>query len=805
MKNLSLPIDKISTHYDVIVIGSGYGGAISASRLARTGKRVCLLERGREILPGAYPNDLPKLTAELGFNFASRLFETLEPKGLTNVLHNPTGMFQFHVDNEINVLVGCGLGGTSLINASVSLRPETCIFDDPSFPAELHPDAAGNLPEGLVRGFERAEGMLGAQLYPDSLPQPTKMRAHQVSAEFVNAPFTKVPINVTFEESTNKAGVVQAACTNCGDCITGCNFGAKNTVLMNYLPDAQQFGAEIFCEVRVDRIARAPSGHGFHVYYQLLDTGREKFGSPDLFVEADVVVLAAGTLGSTEILLRSRAAGLPLSDQLGYHFGGNGDMLAFSYNGDQPIHGVGFGTKTPNDLEPVGPTITSMIDMRTHCEGKDVASDHRMIMEEGSIPGALAAVLPEGFVLAAATVGKPTDDSIKNALRRKLRAAESGLLGAYHGATDHTQTYLVMVNDDQNGRMLLDDRASFAIDWPNVGKKPVFQLASQRVFQAADALNGVYVKDPLWSKAFKQSLITVHPMGGCVMGDRAEQGVCNHKGQVFAGTSGTDIHEGLYIADGSMIPCALGVNPLLTISALAERNAELLAAERGWTIDWSEATQHLIQTGRPKVGIRFTETMHGFFQPGEKDSYEDGAAQGKTHDNRFRFLLTIQSDDLYEMLNSPEHASICVGTVTAPPLHNKPLVVQGGIFNLIVPDPDRPGVKNMHYRLPMLTEDGQHYFMEGIKLLHDDAGFDAWTDCTTLYMNVYKGHDAGGELVGKGILRLTPMDFATQLSTIEVINALNSEEKTRALSAFAGRFTGSLANIYLHGLNKLIK
>ncbi len=805
MNRLSLPIDKIDTRYDVVVIGSGYGGAISASRLARTGKRVCVLERGKEIHPGEYPSDFLSINKEFGFQFASRLVDKFEPGSPDAFLANPTGMFQFHVHKDINVLVGYGLGGTSLINANVSLRPALNIFEDPSWPSELKPGLDGQLPADLVRGFERAERMLGANVYPDTQPRLAKMQAHELSANFINAPFVKVPINVTFEDTVNRAGVFQSACTQCGDCVSGCNVGAKNTVLMNYLPDAQQFGAEIFCEVRVDRVARAPSGKGFHVYYQVLDAGREKFGSPDLFVEADVVVLGAGTLGSTEILLRSKAAGLPVSDCLGLHFGGNGDMLAFSYNGDQPIHGVGFGTRKPGELEAVGPTITSMIDMRNECAGEHVHLDDRMIMEEGAIPGALGVILPEALAVAAAAVGKPTDDSLKSNLRRKVRAVESAVMGVYYGATDHTQTYLVMANDDQSGKMLLDENAEFAIDWPNVGKKPVFELASRRVYQATDALNGVYTKDPLWTRAFQKTLITVHPLGGCVIGDSADKAVCNHKGQVFAGTSGTDVHEGLYVADGSTIPCALGVNPLLTISALAERNAELLARDRNWTIDWTESTVGILPIDQPKIGIRFTETMHGFFQPGEKESYEKGAVEGKEHDNRFRFLLTIQTDDLDHMLNSPDHESICVGTITAPPLSPKPMTVKGGIFNLIVPDPERPGVKNMRYRLPMLAEDGQHFYMEGVKLLHDDAGFDVWSDSTTLFIDVYKGDSKEGELIGKGILRLTPTDFATQLGTIEVLNAKNAEEKTRALSAFAGRFMGSLANIYLHGLTKLIQ
>src|SRR6185436_20431031 len=121
---------------------------------------------------------------------------------------------------------------------------------------------------------------------------------------------------------------------------------------MNYLPDARNNGAEIFVEVGVRHVERK-DGKWF-VHYQPLETGREAFDAPTLFVTADMVVLSAGTLGSTEILLRSKAKGLALSGRLGHGFSGNGDVLAFSYNSDQPIDGIGFGNRDPQGRLPVG-------------------------------------------------------------------------------------------------------------------------------------------------------------------------------------------------------------------------------------------------------------------------------------------------------------------------------------------------------------------------------------------------------------------------------------------------------------------
>jgi len=91
------------------------------------------------------------------------------------------------------------------------------------------------------------------------------------------------------------------------------------------------------------------------------------------------------------------------------------------------------------------------------------------------------------------------------------------------------------------------------------------------LIDATKALGGTFVKNPIWAREFGHDLVTVHPLGGCVMASDAQHGVVNHKGQVFSGANGTAVHAGLYVSDGSVVPRPLGVNPLLTISALAER------------------------------------------------------------------------------------------------------------------------------------------------------------------------------------------------------------------------------------------
>ena len=216
----------------------------------------------------------------------------------------------------------------------------------------------------------------------------------QRQAEALGHKFTLPPINVTFETGVNEAGVEQPACTGCGDCVSGCNVGSKNTLLMNYLPDAWRWGASIFTGVDVQWVER--SAGRWAVRYHLLDAGRERFDEDPLTVVGDIVVLAGGTLGSTEMLLRSAKHGLTVSPCVGSRFSGNGDVLGFAFDCDQDVNGIGWGHEDHPDRPPVGPCITGLIDGRP-----GVPVEQGIIVEDGSIPGALAHVIPAGFALAA--------------------------------------------------------------------------------------------------------------------------------------------------------------------------------------------------------------------------------------------------------------------------------------------------------------------------------------------------------------------------------------------------------------------
>ncbi len=642
MVRLSSPIENIKPSYTVVIIGSGYGGSIAASRLARAGQQVCLLERGKEFQPGEYPDSLTQATGEM---------QTDLPAGHVGPR---TGLYDLRVNEDINVFLGCGLGGTSLLNANVSLRAEPRVFDDPRWPQAIRDD----LPTLIEEGYSRAEEMLRPRPYPEHFPVLKKLQALEKSAALLGEKFYRTPINVNFEDGVNHVGVYQRACPLCGDCCSGCNYGSKNTLIMNYLPDAKNHGAEIYTEVAVKYVERQESR--WLVHFDVLGIGREKFHAPNLFVSADLVIVAAGALGSTEVLLRSKEQGLAVSDKLGHGFTGNGDVLGFGYNNDEPINGVGIGREADGTSDPVGPCITGIIDVRNREN-----LNEGMVIEEGVVPSPLASLLPAAFATASHIVGKGTDTGAADAVREAGRELGSVALGPYHGAVRNTQTYLVMTHDNSAGHMYLKDNR-LRIDWPGVGSQPIFGKVNANLEEATRALGGTYMRNPIWTQLFKKDLVTVHPLGGCPMGEDAERGAVDHKGRVFSGSGGQEVHEGLYVCDGAIIPRSVGVNPLLTISAISERNVALLAKERGWEIDYALTPVAAKEDEAPRLGIQFTETMKGFFSNVAFETYEQSWIKGKKDKSHFEFTLTVVSDDLERMLEDQEHKAKIMGTVLAP-------------------------------------------------------------------------------------------------------------------------------------------
>jgi cholesterol oxidase len=565
MGRLGSGADKLQAHYDVVVVGSGYGGGVAASRLARMGLEVAVLERGREYLPGDFPTDILGAERETQISLPSAH------------LGPATALFDMHVGKGAHVLVGCGLGGTSLINANVCIAPDPRVFADVAWPTAVRNDGT------LAKGFERARAMLNPQPLPPA-ETPRKLSALAVSAKALGVEPGRVDLHIAFQEGVNTAGVRQPACTRCGDCMGGCNVGAKTTVHSTYLTDAANHGAELFTEACVRWIEKLADGR-WRIAVHLQDDKPRRM--PVRMIETEAIVLAAGTLGTNEILMRSRDRGLALSDRLGKRVSTNGDAISLGYNTSMGVGSIGVGHPPRSSAPPPGPAVAGLIDLRAVPK-----LDDGVVIVDAGVQSAYAALIPVALVAAGIT-GKGPARSIREALAAAGRAVGSTVGGAYSGAVDNTQVFLAIGHDTSAGEISFsDDRASLV--WPHAADAPSYRRIDEIVGKAVAATGGTYVPNPVSASWLGGNVFSVHPLGGAAVGEDRGSAVVDHKGRVFdAAAKGTsDIHQGLFVMDGSVIARSLGVHPLLTITAFAERAMMHLAGDIGRNLDVS-----------PKAGV----------------------------------------------------------------------------------------------------------------------------------------------------------------------------------------------------------
>jgi cholesterol oxidase len=532
--------------YDTVIVGSGFGGSVMACRLAQAkraaGKDVsiCVLERGKRYHRGEFPRDLARPKDWYWQNAGKGGWK---------------GLLDFRSFDGIAVLCGSGVGGTSLVYLDVQLNAFPTTFLHPHWPNSV--DWAREMPAYYQKIFE--------MLHPTPIPHPPlKTLAMKAGADKIGDGdrFRLVPLAVYWGHNGSQEGVLdddpyqrggppQMACQNCGECFIGCNTHSKNTMDLTYLWLAERAGVEVHSQHRVALIERNPDGYTVH-YHDL----RWNFSGT---VCAKSLILSAGSLGSTELLLRCKhgyvdgrkrvPATLPeLSPMLGKYFSGNGDFGA-----------VGF--KTDRLTEPMdGPTITAVIDYSDKFAGRG------FVVEDGGIPDFLRGsmrLLPGGL-----PVGRRLLRFLKDLFRG---IGGRGLAEAIFNRLDFDAVrdvlpYLAMGVDAANGEMSVDEEGNLQIHWPYEGSLPFFREIEKTLRELTETgLNGSLFLNPTWS-ANKQ-LITVHPLGGCPMGDDITTGVVNPQGAVFN-------YPGLYVVDGSIVPSALGPNPSKTIGALAERIAE---------------------------------------------------------------------------------------------------------------------------------------------------------------------------------------------------------------------------------------
>jgi len=263
-------------------------------------------------------------------------------------------------------------------------------------------------------------------------------------------------------------------------------------------------------------------------------------------------------------------------------------FFGFGFNCENNVNSIGFGN---NDYQTmfnregrVGPCISGVWDNRS----ADKPLNQCCIIEDMCIPGALSEALSLALAFGSQTIGTNTSPNDKDA--QYVRLLQSLVEGPYTGATRNTLFMGGMSHDDQAGKLFLSPDSNLCINWPTSIDSKQNALWQKYLTAGVTNLKGVYIKDPVADPVIPFALFPsmrgcVHPLGGCVMSDTSNEGVVNDKGQVFNSNNGTSVYDNLYVVDGSIIPTSLGVNPLFTISAIAERICMKMAQDKGWVID----------------------------------------------------------------------------------------------------------------------------------------------------------------------------------------------------------------------------
>jgi cholesterol oxidase len=507
--------------YDYIIIGSGFGGSVSALRLVEKGYRVLIIERGRRF----EPSDFPKTNWDL------RRWMWMPHAGLR-------GLFRLTMFPHVSIVHGVGYGGGSLVYANTLPVPKDSFFSAASW-AHLAP-----WKEELAPFYQTAYQMLGAVENPLMTP-PDRVLQEIARDMGQEDDFHKTKVAVYFGESGvtvpdpffNGKGPSRTGCNSCGGCMLGCRHNAKNTLDKNYLWLAEQLGLEVEVETLVT--ALRPGKEGGYVVetkdsLSLIPSNQRQF-------RANHVILAGGVLGTVDLLLNMKRdpEGLPrLSNCVGEQIRTNSESLIGVVSGDSKqdlSKGIAIGsifhTDEHSHVEPVryseGSGFWRLL-MAPHVSGNTISERMRNLLNvlTGKSRELIRAVTVRDY--AKQTVILLYMRSLEGTLRFKL-----GKLGNLTTALGTGET-------------------------PSASIPEATEIAEK----FAKKIDGIAMS--LVNETLLNIPTTAHILGGACMGDSPDNGVINSKHEVFG-------YPGLYVIDGAAVSANPGVNPSLTITALAER------------------------------------------------------------------------------------------------------------------------------------------------------------------------------------------------------------------------------------------
>lgn len=565
--------------YEAIVIGSGFGGSINFCRLAQKwGNQVLLLERGRRYPMASFARS-PKQIADSFWSIDGNAVK--RPKHIQD--KKLRGLFDIRNYKKMDAVISAGLGGGSLIYANVFLEPPAHVFEQ-GWPAAINQDT-------LQPYYRVAKQVLGARPVPSWQTDPRRkivrtelfqeFAAHDDRTSkladicvFFGNDYSyngrEQPLAIGLQEK-NRYGATQTSCTYCGECDIGCNTHSKNTLDLNYLYAGEhRHGGQIRTDCQAEKIVplgaagnddpQAGGEYGYRVEFRDLESDTLHSFT------ARRVIVSAGTFGTNELLLRCRDVfgTLPkLSAQLGRWFSGNGDFLSFAIEGKK-------------DADPnYGPVITQYTDYHLFDRFQ---RDRAFILEDASYPATLAWYIEGAF---PTSLLRKLVRAIKALIAWLKKYLASGVWNGSLGFSLHeilkddlsskSGVLLCMGLDNGDGTLALNQEGRIDLDWPQDTSMPLYQA----ILDAGKRFNAfikgkLFLPLPTWELPVKHN-VTVHPLGGCILADSAEKGVVSadpqSRGQAFG-------YQGLYIADGSILPSAVGANPIATISATAEWIAE---------------------------------------------------------------------------------------------------------------------------------------------------------------------------------------------------------------------------------------
>ena len=522
------------TNYDVIVIGSGFGGAVTACRLAEAGLKVLVLERGRRWETKDYPRDPDD----------AWLWDQDHPQLLN-------GWIDLRVMDDMAVAQGAGVGGGSLIYANISVEAQPRAFAS-GWPKEITHDE-------LKPYYEKVGQMLNVQRLPENqLTERYKLMKESAEKLGYGERFRPLPLAVSFNPDwhyglpdpfndrhsktwTNAQGQQQGTCVHCGNCDIGCQVKAKNTLDLNYIPQAEKHGAEVRPLHMAYNISQDRGR--YLVHFNRIENGDLRPG----YESAERVILACGSLGSTELLLRARDQHRTLtgiSGFLGHNWSSNGDFLTPAIYKQRRV--------SPTQ----GPTITCAIDFLDGAVG-----GRQFFVEDGGFPNLLrdyiqsrgkSPSLKHRMIVQWLKSMLPTDDPVAGVMPWFGQAMDAADGKLYLGRTWYAPW-----------------RRKLKLDWDVTRSEPTVAAMIDMHKRLSAATGGEPQVPATWTVL--KNLVTPHPLGGCNMGTTPANGVVDHRGQVFG-------YPGLYVADGAVVPRAVGLNPSRTIAALAERIAAKIVA-----------------------------------------------------------------------------------------------------------------------------------------------------------------------------------------------------------------------------------